>query len=1424
MRYFSRLSLLPWLVVCFSFLANAQGIHVSLRAQANPFNGYQNYASVWGDGHYAYVGSERRNGVLIFDVANPDAPVLVSQYAPSNSFDMEDVKVANGIGYFADNFGSGLHIVDLSDPTNPQLISQITSANGGYDKTHKIAVWNNFVFIPQNLTPPAIIKVFDVSNPAIPVLKTTFTATDPQWINDVTIQDNGAGSVRLYAAGWSGKCDIWDVTNIATQQPTLLGSFSAGVNGSSSSATADGKFLAYSRKTTDGTSEVKIYNITNPASVTVASTITMSAFGIDAVAPHDPKIMGNLLYVSWFQAGTLIFDISNPFSPVFVGSYDTYPGAVTAGQLDGNWGVYPYLGQDRVLLSDRNTGLYIVDATGVSSQAALYNFKLNPTSVVGPNPSTGTVYLVGIAPGGGAVASLTSDNSIAVVPPTVTVPAGSTSGAFTVTTSGVATSTTANLTATYSGTTLSSTLTITPDVPSTLKFNPAPIVGGLSTTGTVTMAIPAPTDTTVALAVTHGSTAVSSIPSSVTVLAGTSTATFTMVTNPVTSSVTVTVSATANGGSTSTSVSVLPNTPASLTFSPSSVPGGASSTGTVTLAANAASALSVALSVTSGSSAVGSIPASVTVAAGSKTATFTLTTVPVAATTSVVVSATANGTSKTGTLTVTPVIPTSLAFNPASVVGGGSSTGTVTLNAAPVSDTSVALAVTSGSAAVQSLPSSVTALAGATTATFTLVTNSVASTTIVGVSATANGTTVNGTLTVTPGSGPASVTFNPASVVGGASSTGTVTMSSNVSADTVVTLAVTSGGSAVKTIPASVTVLSGTSSANFTVATNVVATATSVVVSATTTVGSASGTLTVTPNVVPSSLAFVPASVFGGGSSTGTVTLAAAPPNNASVTLTVTAGSSAVASIPVSVTVLAGQTTGSFTLTTNPVSSATTVSVSATLNGGSAAGNLAVNPNVPTSFSFNPSAVVGGASSTGTVTLSGIAPVNTTVTLAVTSGNSAVASIPASVTVPAGSSSTTFNLVTNTVTATTSVVVSATANGGSKNATLTVTSAVTLSAFKFSPGTVIGGLSSTGTVTLSGAAPVDTVVLLAVKSGGSAVKSIPSSVTVLAGSTSGTFTLVTNEVTAITNVSVAANVNGTTKTAGLTVTGNVPTAFFLTPANVVGGGSSTGKVTFGIPVTSDTTLTLQILSGASAIASMPSSVVVPQGASSITWTIMTNPVAVSTPVQIKASANGGSSQATLTVNPNSPTQVTFTPSSVVGGASSVGKVTFTRALLSDTVVTLSIVSGNSAIASMPSSITVPAGSTSGTWTVLTAPVQATTTVQISATANGGSKTGSLTVKVGTPGSLIFSPTSVTGGSTATGMINFIQPVAVDTDVQIAVISGAAAVGSYPSFVTVPAGTTSTTFTVLTNPVGQSAIAQFSATANLGTTMGNLTVK
>src|SRR3989454_12245371 len=79
------------------------------------------------------------------------------------------------------------------------------------------------------------------------------------------------------------------------------------------------------------------------------------------------------------------------------------------------------------------------------------------------------------------------------------------------------------------------------------------------------------------------------------------------------------------------------------------------------------------------------------------------------------------------------------------------------------------------------------------------------------------------------------------------------------------------------------------------------------------------------------------------------------------------------------------------------------------------------------------------SSSTGTVTLSAAAPTGGAV-VTLLSSNTAVANVPAigSVTVPAGSTSTTFSVTTVSVTASTSATISASFGGVTKTALLTV--------------------------------------------------------------------------------------------------------------------------------------------------------------------------------------------------------------------------------------------------------------------------------------------------------------------------------------------------------------------------------------------------
>jgi uncharacterized repeat protein (TIGR01451 family) len=87
----------------------------------------------------------------------------------------------------------------------------------------------------------------------------------------------------------------------------------------------------------------------------------------------------------------------------------------------------------------------------------------------------------------------------------------------------------------------------------------------------------------------------------------------------------------------------------------------------------------------------------------------------------------------------------------------------------------------------------------------------------------------------------------------------------------------------------------------------------------------------------------------------------------------------------------------------------------------------------------------------------------------------------------------------------------------------------------------------------------------------------------------------------------------------------------------------------------------------------------------------------------------------------------LTPNSIKGGYSVIGKVTLYAPAQSNTVVNLS--SSNTSVAKPSvSSISIPSGQSSGTFTVKTFRVSRDKTVKIKASANGTSKEATLTVK------------------------------------------------------------------------------------------------
>jgi len=213
---------------------------------------------------------------------------------------------------------------------------------------------------------------------------------------------------------------------------------------------------------------------------------------------------------------------------------------------------------------------------------------------------------------------------------------------------------------------------------------------------------------------------------------------------------------------------------------------------------------------------------------------------------------------------------------------------------------------------------------------------------------------------------------------------------------------------------------------------------------------------------------------------------------------------------------------------------------------------------VLSSLTLSSSAITGGAMVTGTIQLSGPAPSGGAVATLRSSGNSA--SVPTSVTIPAGLASVTFIVATSSVTSSQTVTVTATYNGASQTASLTINPVpVSLSSLSLSPTTVIGGFSAVGVVRLSSPAPSGGAVV-ALQSSGSAA-SVPASVSLAAGTSAVGFIVTTSAVTASETITITANLGPSSQTASLTVNPPAQTSPDLVVTRVTFPNSATAGST-----------------------------------------------------------------------------------------------------------------------------------------------------------------------------------------------------------------------------------------------------------------------
>ena len=535
------------------------------------------------------------------------------------------------------------------------------------------------------------------------------------------------------------------------------------------------------------------------------------------------------------------------------------------------------------------------------------------------------------------------------------------------------------------------------------------------------------------------------------------------------------------------------------------------------------------------------------------------------------------------------------------------------------------------------------------------------------------------------------------------------------------------------TVPATMTIPAGAGGDQFPIHTTPVTTLTIVTITARAGGVTANWQIRLTPPPAPDTFTLNPVDTVSGSSGSIRIPLASILGHDQLVQ--VTSSNPQLASVPAFATIPASTEFGGFAIATSAVTTRTVVTITVTGGGVTRSADLVVHPSLPTltGFTVSPTSVQGGTAATGTVTLDSAAPAGG-LGVSLSSSLPGAASVPATVTVPAGATSASFTVTTFPVDNTTAQLTAALGNT-TLFAALSITraSSITLTSLTLSPITLVGGASSTGTVSLSAAAPTGGAVVSL--SDNSAAASEPASVTVPAGSTSRTFTVTTSAVSSPTAVNISGSFGGATASATLTVNPlGAPT--LQTPANATTGVAQpvafnwtdvTNSVDYEIQV--DDTSTIAAPFVANQIVSVSQASIGALPAQQLWWRVRArNAAGVFGPFSstFRFTPAGTSTTASLST-------VAVSPTSVVGGASSTGTITLTAAApAGGAVVTLT---SSNVAATVPASATIAAGATSATFPVTTSTVATTTSVTLTATYGAVSRTATLTVNPAATGTL-----------------------------------------------------------------------------------------
>ncbi len=303
---------------------------------------------------YAALGSTE--GIHIFEIGENDKLIFrdfqKGTYSATNVVHRDFKIYKNYLYAVCDEGTSALQIYDTS--TLPDSLTLVAEINAGFGRIHNIFIDTSSALLlacdVKDYTMGSVspMRIYNILNPINPLL--LFSGpSDVNVVHDAFARD---GKIILNC-GFDG-LRTYDVSNPSTPQliQTIDIYQDQGYN-HQGWLSPDGTTYIFA----DETNGKKIKKVTVNENYQM-NIISMFGTNIENQSvPHNIMLSDKFAYVAYYNEGLRIYDYTYK-TPVEVAYYDTYP-TDHPFKMNGAWGVYSAFFSKRIIVSDRQNGLFL---------------------------------------------------------------------------------------------------------------------------------------------------------------------------------------------------------------------------------------------------------------------------------------------------------------------------------------------------------------------------------------------------------------------------------------------------------------------------------------------------------------------------------------------------------------------------------------------------------------------------------------------------------------------------------------------------------------------------------------------------------------------------------------------------------------------------------------------------------------------------------------------------------------------------------------------------------------------------------------------------------------------------------------------------------------------------------------------------------